>query len=221
MGSLLFEMDSSNGFDANLLISETERKLGPAPRRLASEQGFTFGYWWYTQCLRFVSEKLYIVYESRNRLLREGNVALAAIVQANNELYAPGEKDRPANVVYSSDRATPDLLRVLSRCADRIFALKNTTPDRPEERKFAEMVTDECRREMRVPVPRGIAEIDGITLTTIMVFRPDLPHGYLTNGFFPLLVHRHTPATLIVPSPYWPAAISEAWELDESGLNGS
>jgi hypothetical protein len=68
---------------------------------------------------------------------------------------------------------------------------------------------------MRFSVPKSITEIEGVTLTTLMVFRKDLPHGYLTNGFFLVLTHPNTPAVMIAPSKFWPDAILRAWEPDE------
>lgn len=197
----------------NELISETERKLGPPPRRLGfEEQLFSIACAYHSLRYRWASDKLYMVLESRKRLLREGEVALGMIVQANVELYSPGDYDLPANAIYSSRRTAPDLLDALSECSTRLFALKNTEPDEPEEKKFAEMITDEYRREMRVPVPKEIAGVGGVTLTTIFVFRKDLPHAYLSNAFFPMLFHRETPATIIVPFKYWPDDLLHAWE---------
>ena len=100
-----------------------------------------------------MGDELYLVYESRKRLLREGNVALGFIVQANQELFSPGNYDLPAQAVYCSNRTMPNLLETLAKCAQRMFALKNTEPEQVEEREFAEMITDEYRREMQVSVP--------------------------------------------------------------------
>ena len=134
------------------------------------------------------------------------------IVQANKEVLSPGDYDLPAQVVYCSDRTIPYLLKTLAECAQRMFALKHTEPEQVEERKFAEMITDEYRREMQVSVPKAIAGIEDVTLTSLVVFRKDLPHEYLTNSFFPLLTRPSTPAVMIVPSNFWPNALLRAWE---------
>ena len=199
----------------DLLLSETERNLGSPPRHLdLAERLFILGCRWDAIRFRMASDKLYVVFEARKRLLREGNVALGFIVQANVELFAPGDSDLPAQVIYCTGRTIPKLLRILADCAKRLFALKDTEPDRAEERQLAELITDEYGREMRFPVPKAIAGIEGVMLTSIMVFRSDLPHGYLTNAFFPLLTHPDTPAVMIVPSKFWPDAILRAWEPD-------
>jgi hypothetical protein len=209
-------LDNSGLDNSDLLISVTERKLGPAPRHLdRAERLFLLRCTWDALQCRLTSDKLYLVYESRKRLLREGNVALGCIVQANDELFSPGDYDRPANVIYCSDRTIPNLVDALCECAQRLFALKNTEPDQADERQLAERITDEYRREMRFSVPKAIAEIEGVTLTTLMVFRKDLPDGYLTNGFFPVLTHPNTPAVLIAPSKFWPDEILRVWEPDE------
>ena len=203
----------NSGFDSNLLLSETERKLGPSPRHLdLAERLFILGCTWVGRRYRRAADELYLVFESRKRLLREGNVALGFIVQANEELFLPGDYDLPALVVYCSDRTIPNLLETLAECAHRLFALKHTEPEQAEERKFAEIITDEYGREMRLSVPKAIAEIEGVNLTTIVVFRKDLPHEYLTNSFFPVLTHPNTPAVMILPSKFWPNTILRAWE---------
>lgn len=202
-----------SGFNSALLFSETERKLGPSPRNLdLAERLFLLGCKWVGRRFRSAGDELYLVYESRKRLLREGNVALGFIVQANQELFSPGDYDLPAQVVYCSDRTVPYLLETLAKCAQRIFALKHTEPEQTEEREFAEMITDEYRREMQVSVPKAIAEFEDVTLTTLVVFRKDLPHEYLTNSFFPLLTHPNTPAVMIVPSKFWPNELLRAWK---------
>ena len=153
----------------NELISETERKLGPPPRHLGfDEQVFSFMCAYHSLRHRWASDKLYMVLESRKRLLREGEVALGIIAQANHELFSSGEYDLPANVIYSSRRTTPNLLSTLGKCAQGLWVLKNTDPDEPDERKFAEIMTDEFGREMRVSVPKEIAGVGGVTLTTLM-----------------------------------------------------
>ena len=199
--------------NSDLLLSETERNLGPAPRHLdLAERIFILGCTWAELRYRRAGDELHLVFEARKRLLREGNVGLGFIVQANEELFSPGKYDLPAQVVYCSARTTPNLLETLAACAERLFALKHTEPAQVEERKLAEIITDEYGREMRLSVPKAIAEIEDVTLTTIMVFRKDLPHEYLTNGFFPVLTHPNTPAVMIVPSKFWPNAILRAWE---------
>ena len=208
-------IDSGNTGNVNvdLLLSETERKLGPAPRRLdLDERLFLLGCRWVGLRYRWAAEDLYVVYESRKRLLREGNVALGVIVQANEQLYSPGEYDLPAQVLYCSDRTVPNLLGTLGQCSKLIFALKNTEPEGAEERKFAEVITDEYRREMQLAVPKAIAGIENVKLTTFVVFRKDLPYEYLSNGFFPLLTHPNTPAVIIVPSKYWPNSLLHLWD---------
>ena len=73
---------------ANELISETERKLGPPPRHLGFEEqllSISCAYW--ALRYRWASDKLYMVFNSRRRLLREGEVALGMIVQANVDCF--------------------------------------------------------------------------------------------------------------------------------------
>ena len=58
----------NSGFDSNLLLSETEHKLGPSPRHLdLDERLFLSGCRWIGFRFRRVGDELYLVYESRKR----------------------------------------------------------------------------------------------------------------------------------------------------------
>ncbi len=157
-------------------------------------------------------DDLRVVYREQAKLLREGEVALAVIVQANAELFAKGEEDLPANVIYSPDAGIEDKLPLLTATAEKLYSFKNQRLQGEEEKRFSDLVTDEYKRAMKVPVPESLSEGLEVYFTTIMVHRKHLPDRFLAQNFFPLLVHPEARSALIVPSRYWSEDILSAWK---------
>jgi hypothetical protein len=157
------------------------------------------------------ADDLMAVYRDREKLLREGAVVLAVLVQANALLFERGADDAPANVLYTTDqdaeRPVPRMLSV----AHKIFSLKETKPEDPDEAHFARMVTYELGRDFRVTVPDRLSDGLDLTYTTIMVHRKHLPDGRLVAPYFPLLIHPESRAAMILPARYWPDDFVEEW----------
>lgn len=156
-------------------------------------------------------DELMLIYRDQHKLFGEGTLALAALVQANVRLFEKGFDNHPANIIYTTDfdieRPVPRLLRV----AHRIFSLKNTKPEDPDEKRFASIVSYELGRDFRVTVPESLSDGLDITMTTIMVHRKHLPEGKLSAPYFPVLVHMESRAVVLLPSRYWPAGFVEEW----------
>lgn len=73
-----------------------------------------------------------------------GRVVWGRIVQANKLLFAPGEDDCPAGVLYDTSGKLPyTALRVP---ATRLFGLRQGTPANAEEKAFADFLNDEVSR---------------------------------------------------------------------------
>jgi hypothetical protein len=156
-------------------------------------------------------DALMVVYRDREKLLREGAVVLAVLVQANERLFGRGVYDAPANVIYTTDQdAEQPVVRMLG-VAQKIFSLKNMKPEDADEARFARMVSDEWGRDFRVTVPEGLSGGLDLTFTTIMVHRKHLPGGRLVAPYFPLLIHPESRAAMILPARYWPDDFMEGW----------
>ena len=157
------------------------------------------------------TDDLMVVYRDRRKLLEEGGVVLAVLVQANMYLFERGADDAPADVIYTTDReAEQPVVRMLS-VAQKLFSLKGTKPEDPDEARFARMVSYELGRDFRVTVPDGLSGGLDLTYTTIMVHRRHLPEGRLVAPYFPLLIHPESRAAMILPARYWPDEFMDGW----------
>jgi hypothetical protein len=195
------------------ILDEVRRLLGPPPRRALRL--------WRRFYLRMTPPKwlrgrrddeLWEIYRKQDLLWKKGEVVWAATVQANRLLFSPGPHDSPATAIYSFDGRIDERVGVLLDVASRLFRLKGAAVANAEERRYGEMLADEHERAMDMPVPATVASPWHMTSTSIMVCRKHVPRGVLAGKFFPLLAHPDTPATLIVPSQFWPEGFRRAWE---------
>jgi hypothetical protein len=157
------------------------------------------------------ADDLMVVYRDREKLLREGAVVLAVLVQGNVRLFERGADDAPANVLYTTDRDVEQPVVQMLGVAQKLFSLKNTKPEDPDEARFARMVSDELGRDFRVTVPESLSGGLDLTYTTIMVHRKHLPDGRLVAPYFPLLIHPESRAAMILPARYWPDEFMDGW----------
>jgi hypothetical protein len=151
-------------------------------------------------------------FEDRMRILRDGRVVWGVIVQANNLLFAPGAQDHPADVLYAPDPdqvQDPDTLLVVS---ERLFTLKETTPDDAHLARFAHHLTDERKRDFAMSVPEWLSAGVQMEMSAAMLHRTHLPSGFLRRGTFPLLVVSNPRLVMVLPQRYWPAGLLEWWE---------
>lgn len=160
---------------------------------------------------RAEKDDLLLIYREQKKLLLEGHVALAMLVQANERLFRKGSADAPANIIYTTETSAENPLDKLLQIAQRLFSLKGTKPEDADEQKFARMLSYEYGRDFRVTVPDSLAQGLDVTYTTIMVHRKHLPEGYLSNVFFPLLIHTESRAAMILPARYWSQEMLSAW----------
>jgi hypothetical protein len=157
------------------------------------------------------ADDLMAAYRDREKLLREGSVVLAVVVQANTLLFERGADDAPANVIYTTDRDAEQPVVQMLGVARRLFSLKGTEPVDGGEARFARMLSDELGRDFRVTVPDRLSGGLDLTYTTIMVHRKHLPDGRLVAPYFPLLIHAESRAAMILPARYWPDEFVEGW----------
>lgn len=114
-------------------------------------------------------------------LSHRGVRVVAALVQANNALFHPGRETLPCLVLITFDEmddAGPYLLNL----AKRVFNLKETQPDDPDERFVADLVTDErAVFWRRVKLPENFTGGPTVYAADLWVYRPYLPEGRLTS----------------------------------------
>jgi hypothetical protein len=152
------------------------------------------------------------VFRKQNKIYSDGVVVWAHIVQANSNLFSKGVVESGASIIYSPDPAFDDKPDALGIVAQTLFAIKGTAQSDPGLAGFSRMLANEMDRAMRLPVPRDLTADYEVYHTSIMVPRKHLPHGYLTESIFPLLINpKVTAATIMVPSQYWPPALLASW----------
>jgi hypothetical protein len=149
------------------------------------------------------------IYPLQNKLLRVGEITWGVLVQANMNLFKPGAQDHPAQTVYASGSGVdPELLL---RAASRLYQLKNTTPNDPQDRALAALISDEMERNFATTLPASFCPGQTLLTSSFMVMRAHLPGRTLRGNVFPLLAHPSVRAVMIVPQQFWPKDFQEFW----------
>jgi hypothetical protein len=100
----------------------------------------------------------------------------AVLVQANFQMYEPGDEDHPGAVVFTPDPTVPP--EVLEVVAEIIASVKGTRPADPGLAVLAEQVTNEVYVQYRrTRVPARLASGEEVYLADI-----DLHRDYLRGG---------------------------------------
>ncbi|MEM7263845.1 MAG: hypothetical protein AAF488_17795 [Planctomycetota bacterium] len=166
--------------------------------------------------MRGTPDRLLEIYRNQRALIERGQVVWGCIVQANVLLYEPGPDDCPAAVIYSPDPEMDGRLRLFRSISESLYRLKGSEPSSRSLQRFAETLTDEHERLMKLPVPRRLTHGTEVIYTSIMVPRKHVPGGYLAQSYFPLLVAPEiTEATMILPVDFWAPGLIEAWTAEE------
>lgn len=136
-----------------------------------------------------------------SHLYQNGRVVMAHIVQANRLLFSDDNAHScPAEIVYDINGKTS--IDELSQVAHQLFGLKHTTPDDPELQKYAEHITNE-RTQLFSRVPKVLTDKE-LVATTMFIWRPHLPNGILSLGYFPILISdTHQGIATVLPARFW------------------
>jgi len=181
-------------------LRQCRRNLGEAPRR--------FGLWERLTYLTLFppswvwSDPLLRLYTKQFRLLREGTLVWAHVVQANSLLFSPGPWDSPGEVIFCPNPGEGVTPEQLAPIAKRIYALKGTQPSDPRERHLADHLTNERTRRFGLRVPETLGATFPCYLSTLMFPRKHLPNRQLEHPFFPVLVLPEG-EVLFLPARYW------------------
>ena len=156
------------------------------------------------------------LFEDQQILFEKGTVVWGYIVQANSQLFEPGEKDHPAAAVFSLDKHYDHNLSDLADIAYQLYDYKGVEDPPQEIREFAEIITDEMRSPFNVLLPHALTAGRDVYFTSLMISRKHLPERRLVAGWLPLLVGpSFTKASAVVPGRYWPGELEEAWSEAE------
>jgi hypothetical protein len=140
-----------------------------------------------------------------------GKVVWGRIVQANNQLFGPGESDCPAGVLYDASGNLP--FTALKQPATQLFALRQGNARNADEQAFADHLNDEMSRSAGKSVPRSISE-HPVLFSVVLIHRPHLPDGKLSLPYFPVVMNeKHPGAIMVLPSRWWLPAFRELWTM--------
>jgi uncharacterized protein len=165
-------------------------------------------------------------------LLQGGKVVWAHIIQANNALFESGTSNCPAEVVF--DPAGTLLPVDLAPVAKQLYALRARLPTlnqhNPAERplwEIANYLEAETTRVFGLEVPAQVSN-QGLRISSIYIHRRHLPDGFLKLSYFPILISEQcSGATMVLPSRWWPHALSALWRrgstdrIEVDNMNGA
>lgn len=164
----------------------------------------------------FPLDSLMKVFFAQSRLLEQGRVVWACLLQANELLFAPGlnGESHAATVLHSGEDL--DDPAPLQKVAARFGSLDDAPLSAPE-RKAAAALLHPSRRKYWQPVPPALTEGREVFASDLLVFRrllPPEPKGAtLRKPSFPLLVAPDRAGPVLqVPARFWPEEFVEFWE---------
>jgi hypothetical protein len=184
---------------ADVSLRSVVEAAGRCPRALPTAN-------WLGAPPEWVDGLLREVYAQQELLLEHGQVVWASLVQANSQLFSPGEMDHPAMAVYSLDERFTTA-RELRLIAARLFDTKDDPVDR-----LSHVIADEYLEVWGQPLADWLSPHGSVRATALMIIRKHLPQGVLESRVFPLLIAPgRTPVVMMLPSEFWPPALLEAW----------
>jgi len=155
------------------------------------------------------------VFRDKDRLVSEGKIYYAHIVQANNLLFRKDNSyDCPAMIIYSPDDVMADKPFMLGALAHQLFSYKDKDPETvPEEwREIARVITDEFDRSTFEFDASAGGISAHMSMPGIIVFREHLPKKVLLGSILPILaLPGESDAVLILPEKYWSKAFRKEW----------
>ena len=152
-----------------------------------------------------------IFYEKQEILFRKGRIGWAALVEADDGVFARGGDDLPGVLVYSEDEHFDARPGELAAVAARLRELKAAgAVGAFELSRFAQLVRNDSGRPLGVAVPAALNAKEPL-LSSFIAIRAHLPGGVLAGDWFPVLMHPSSVVPMIVPSTFWPPALLAAW----------
>jgi len=160
-------------------------------------------------------DELNVVFRDKDKVYQNGKVYYAALVMANGQLFdTKTKKDCPATMIYSTHPIMEEYPQILKDVANEIYDYADKplsqVPDSLKE--VAARIKDDLSRDnvdfyisFKNPGnPRETIDSVDIHLSDVLVFRKDLPKGFLEGPLYPILAAPQvSTAILILPKKYW------------------
>lgn len=161
-------------------------------------------------------DPLNVIYREEKTLLKEGNVFMGCIVQANKNLFKRFPPlNYPAVILYSPDPVLGTDGNRLYAIARKLFSYKDRPQDAPEElRELAEWITDEITRFFNVPLPDSLTGGKEVYITVFQVMRKNLPGKKLRQNILPILAAPGScKSATVLPKELWPERfVNQFWK---------
>jgi hypothetical protein len=197
-------------------LQEARERFGPAPRSFPDPE--TAAYLaapappWLTD--EPAKAFYHRILADRAVLVREGRIVWSCLVRHNKQLREPGDHDHPGKAVYGLDPELNGTWHRVLEISDALRATEGTEPPDRAHEQVARVLTKGAGPTVRVPVPPALTGgARHVYLTSVIVVRDHLPDGCLRGrNILPLLVAPdRTPATMVLPSRYWPDWLLRQW----------
>ncbi|MEM6930595.1 MAG: hypothetical protein AAF602_26900 [Myxococcota bacterium] len=150
------------------------------------------------------------IYDRYREIAQHGELALAAVMMANEVMWKPGTEDAPSSVIYTFDPVLQDWPAHIRGIAAALYEFHESTatpPRDPWHRLLLDRLHSGFERTMHQRIPSDITKGFVAYESSCMLFRRHLPGGFLDRRFVPVLVLRRGPTPhpcAVVPSSLWP-----------------
>ncbi len=197
-----------------LLLGEMRQRWTDRPSRPPD--------WWHLPLPPWAQDELEAFGHGRVALplWQRGEIRWGWMLMAHVDIYAPGEKDRAAGVLWSPDPLLQDDPGLLQATCAAYWVVKSggfsdgqPLTEVPGLKGFVAHSRDEYTRRGRIRLPPMIAGARIIYDETLMLQRAHLPQGHLTGKLVPLVVDpsAQVRAVRLLPCQIWPTPLVEMW----------
>lgn len=156
------------------------------------------------------SDSLTEIYRRQHLLLEKGMVVWAALVQANNALFAEGPHDMPALLAYSLERHFEARPQALHRIAQELVSYKGKEMP-PALQHIGQYLASEQQRAQDLALPHLLTR-RRVMASSFLAIRKHLPDDVMKGAWFPVLTHPDTLCLMIAPHKFWPPELVNAWK---------
>ncbi|MDZ4836410.1 MAG: hypothetical protein SGJ27_21760 [Candidatus Melainabacteria bacterium] len=175
-------------------------------------------------CKLSLSKELHDLYERSNdaplrilkeqdNLLERGQIYWGYLVEANRLLLdRANEHTLPAAIIYSTDAFFDSQINLLESIGATVSGMGEQISSDPEIRNFQREISENFEQILRRELPLSMCHGRSVYYATCLVQPQHLPHGHLTNAWFPIIADfQQTEAVMILPSHLWPEKLAAHW----------
>jgi hypothetical protein len=155
-------------------------------------------------------------YAQSERLLREGEVRMAALIRTRPEQREPGRGDDDCLIVYSLDEnVDADALEAL---ASRLRGLEGKESPDSNLQVISNSLNPNTAWIIGVPVPQSMDPPARCLVSCTMGLRACMPKRFFSGKSFPVATLPDEPGlAMMIPCDYWPAELYRRWGANAPG----